>query len=149
MGGFPSTHFVKTDMECFHFTSTHFSPSIVENQIKKAYEAEFVCSICKVDTESKWICLGCGVISCGRYVKGHALEHYKTTGHQLALDIESKACHWYDFQRAHVLFVCSYIDDEYIVAAGKYESELEKLRKTITDILAGLETTYAFFVIHS
>ena len=85
---------ISTTMECCHFHSANFQPEAVLKQMKRADEKERFCSICSLDTESKWLCLACGTISCGRYVKGHALEHFKKTGHQLALDMESKACHW-------------------------------------------------------
>lgn len=116
-------------MECVHFGPDHFQPGVVEKQMRKGNEKERFCSLCQVETESRWLCLACGVIRCGRYVKGHALDHFKTTGHRLALDMESKACY-------------CYVDDEYIVA-GKAEPELERLRKIITDMLAGLEASDA------
>ena len=87
-------------MECLHFDPDHFQPEIVEKKLRKEDEKERFCSLCMVETESRWICLACGVISCGRYVAGHALQHFKTTGHKLALDMESKACHWYVSKRA-------------------------------------------------
>lgn len=84
-------------MECLHFSTSNFHPETVIKSLKESDDEHRFCSECQEETESKWICLSCGVISCGRYVKGHALEHFKKSKHLFALDLESKACHWYEF----------------------------------------------------
>jgi len=47
-----------------------------------------VCSVCHT-TESLWICLLCGNIGCGRYVKEHARLHFKETMHAYALELQT------------------------------------------------------------
>ncbi|TPP60818.1 Histone deacetylase 6 [Fasciola gigantica] len=42
------------------------------------------CSSC-TQTEEIWVCLLCHETGCGRYAQAHMLEHYKTTGHPIAL----------------------------------------------------------------
>lgn len=37
--------------------------------------------------DSLWICLICGHIGCGRYLKGHASTHHKDTGHTYAMQL--------------------------------------------------------------
>ncbi|KAI8902485.1 hypothetical protein BC833DRAFT_572969 [Globomyces pollinis-pini] len=114
-------------MECSHFTSDNFKPSLVQQALENyntVLESGY-CSKCKIETESRWICLCCGIISCGRFVKGHAVEHHKESKHTVALDLVSKACHCY---------VC----DEYVYA-GALESDLDKLRAIVTDLIAGID----------
>ncbi|KJE89621.1 BRCA1 associated protein [Capsaspora owczarzaki ATCC 30864] len=41
-------------------------------------------------TSSLWICLICGHIGCGRYVDGHAYEHFRETQHTYAMELESQ-----------------------------------------------------------
>lgn len=112
-------------MDCAHFSKEHFNPISVEHALKSLPESERFCSNCKAETDTRWTCLQCGTISCGRFEKGHALKHYKETGHVVALDLVTKACHCYE---------C----DEYIVA-GNLEADLDKLRKTVTDIISGID----------
>ncbi|XP_073960645.1 ubiquitin carboxyl-terminal hydrolase 3-like [Choristoneura fumiferana] len=52
------------------------------------------CSECAVKDQN-WICLQCGVVSCGRYVSAHAKQHAETSGHQLCMscDIYSVYCY--------------------------------------------------------
>ena len=53
-----------------------------------------LCTIC--DTSSDlWICLICGNVGCGRYKGGHAKEHWKGSGHNFALEIETQ--HVWDY----------------------------------------------------
>jgi BRCA1-associated protein len=47
------------------------------------------CATCQ-SKENIWICLICGHIGCGRYVGGHAFEHYRQTSHLYALEIDTK-----------------------------------------------------------
>ena len=37
--------------------------------------------------EHPWVCLACGEVRCGRFAKGHALEHGKAEGHAVAMDV--------------------------------------------------------------
>uniref|UniRef100_A0A1B6CU37 BRCA1-associated protein n=1 Tax=Clastoptera arizonana TaxID=38151 RepID=A0A1B6CU37_9HEMI len=40
-------------------------------------------------TESLWICLICGHVGCGRYVQGHAYNHYIETQHCYSMQLEN------------------------------------------------------------
>ncbi|MFS8009447.1 putative transcription factor C2H2 family [Helianthus anomalus] len=37
-----------------------------------------------------WACLICGFVGCGRYKKGHAIEHYRQAQHCYSLELETK-----------------------------------------------------------
>lgn len=39
--------------------------------------------------DSLWICLICGHVGCGRYVKGHAFKHYLDTQHCYSMQLEN------------------------------------------------------------
>ncbi|KAJ3309994.1 Ubiquitin carboxyl-terminal hydrolase 3 [Boothiomyces sp. JEL0838] len=112
-------------MNCSHFNKTNFKPEIIQKALKNYDKEKGYCSECKAETDSRWICLACAKISCGRFEKGHALEHFKSSTHTVALDLESKACH-------------CYLCDEYI-HAGDLEDELDQLRKTVTDMISGID----------
>ena len=47
-------------------------------------------------TESVWLCVSCGVLSCGRYVKACALRHYEDTNkkHAVCMDTKETAVFW-------------------------------------------------------
>ncbi|KKY28898.1 putative ring and ubp finger domain [Phaeomoniella chlamydospora] len=47
------------------------------------------CETCHAD-HNLWQCLICGKIGCGRYDAAHAFQHYQTTSHSFAMDMESK-----------------------------------------------------------
>ncbi|CAK9779634.1 zf-UBP-domain-containing protein [Cutaneotrichosporon oleaginosum] len=47
------------------------------------------CGMCD-STDDSWICVVCGSVGCGRYSKGHARRHWKDTGHQLAMELETQ-----------------------------------------------------------
>lgn len=49
---------------------------------------ESMCVECKA-RESLWICLICGHIGCGRYVHGHAYQHYVDTHHCYSMQLGS------------------------------------------------------------
>lgn len=48
------------------------------------------CLECKA-TESLWICLICGHVGCGRYVQGHAHQHYTETHHCYSMQLGSNS----------------------------------------------------------
>lgn len=52
-------------------------------------EAVYECFEC-TSTESVWICMICGHIGCGRYQEAHAYDHYMSTNHLYALEIETQ-----------------------------------------------------------
>lgn len=55
----------------------------------QASEHSSKCSVCGTPT-NLWICLICGHVGCGRYRDGHANEHWKTSGHCYALELETQ-----------------------------------------------------------
>lgn len=48
-----------------------------------------LCSVCD-SADDLWICLVCGNAGCGRYKGGHAKEHFKKTGHNFSLELETQ-----------------------------------------------------------
>lgn len=42
------------------------------------------CKSCEHPAEN-WICLSCKEVLCSRFINGHMLEHYESTGHCLAI----------------------------------------------------------------
>jgi len=69
----------KTD--CPHFSS-HVVMGIVQ-KVAPAFQNN-ACKTCK-DKSENWICLTCGDTFCSRFVQGHAMVHYKETGHAITL----------------------------------------------------------------
>lgn len=69
-------------MECPHVNeNVKIEAPLTERDTK-----EWVCADCS-STNQLWMCLYCGVIHCGRYVKRHALEHWqKLSNHTLCMD---------------------------------------------------------------
>ncbi|KAI8323273.1 BRAP2-domain-containing protein [Martensiomyces pterosporus] len=55
-------------------------------------EAGNCCSVCR-EANDLWICLICGTIGCGRYVNGHAKDHFNQTQHPYSMELESQ-CVW-------------------------------------------------------
>lgn len=53
-----------------------------------------LCRVCDCDSDL-WICLICGNVGCGRYKGGHAKEHWKESGHNYSLEIETQ--HVWDY----------------------------------------------------
>ncbi|KAK6179819.1 hypothetical protein SNE40_012090 [Patella caerulea] len=101
-------------MECPHLeTCVRISSAPVKCENNPP---EFCCSVCLTGS-SPWICLSCGVVSCGRYVSGHAREHYEATQHSVCMD-------------CHNLMTFCYLCDEFVIndtTAGN----LDKLRKNL------------------
>ncbi|TPX38042.1 hypothetical protein SmJEL517_g00049 [Synchytrium microbalum] len=52
-------------------------------------EEQNECAQCGA-TEDLWICLICGHIGCGRYRRAHAREHFTSTQHLYALELETQ-----------------------------------------------------------
>ncbi|KAG9156641.1 hypothetical protein Leryth_006612 [Lithospermum erythrorhizon] len=46
-----------------------------------------ICSVCGT-LKNLWVCLICGFVGCGRYEKGHAIEHWRETQHHYSLELE-------------------------------------------------------------
>ncbi|KAK0044152.1 ubiquitin carboxyl-terminal hydrolase 3 [Biomphalaria pfeifferi] len=76
----------------------------------------FKCTACHTE-ESPWICLTCGEINCGRYIKGHAKEHHEsfTELHAVCMD-------------CHNLMAFCYKCDDFVINDTNF-GHLEKLRK--------------------
>ncbi|GLC33564.1 hypothetical protein PLESTM_000085000 [Pleodorina starrii] len=47
------------------------------------------CGVCATAVDL-WICLICGHVGCGRYRAGHAADHWRTSGHCYALELETQ-----------------------------------------------------------
>lgn len=48
---------------------------------------ESKCMDCDYDGESLWMCIICGHIACGRYINGHAHDHFTQTQHTYAMQL--------------------------------------------------------------
>lgn len=73
-------------MECTHVGQAVKVGSQLIQKIRREKTTQWSCSICR-STKSPWICLRCGVISCGRYVNGHAKAHHEENQqHSVCLD---------------------------------------------------------------
>ncbi|ODV63186.1 Etp1p [Ascoidea rubescens DSM 1968] len=59
------------------------------NNFNTNEHTEDKCFFCGIQ-QNLWICLICGNIGCGRYDSGHAIEHFKETGHCFSMDINSQ-----------------------------------------------------------
>jgi len=95
-------------MECPHLDKTspsHPTPLTILESIE-----ELKCSEC-VSKESVWLCITCGVLSCGRYVKAHGLKHkeYHKT-HSLCIETKELSVFCYDCDE----FVINDTPDKYI-----------------------------------
>lgn len=72
--------------------------------------SEFKCSECD-STESVWLCITCGLLSCGRYVKAHGLKHkeYSKT-HSVCIETKELSVFCYDCDE----FVINDTEEKYI-----------------------------------
>ena len=46
-----------------------------------------ICQECQEQQDSLWLCITCGHVGCGRYIKGHAYLHYSKTQHNFAMQV--------------------------------------------------------------
>ena len=81
-------------MQCPHLSEQVFCYETLCEKLNEMDLNQANCQGCQSLTDSRWLCLTCGQVNCGRFVKAHAKEHYKSTQHPVALDLETKACHW-------------------------------------------------------
>ncbi|PSN54291.1 Ubiquitin carboxyl-terminal hydrolase 3 [Blattella germanica] len=62
-------------MEC-----PHLAMSVkIQNTLRKEntdVTKEWHCAVCS-NSQDPWVCLHCGMVNCGRYIKGHAKEHFE------------------------------------------------------------------------
>ena len=123
-------------MDCPHIPQ--ISKKAVEKKIVTSSTplALKLCHSCGVSVESKWMCLMCGDINCGRYscssmnrrfVKGHALLHFTETKHPISIDLDSFACHWY--RTPSTWHDNSYLCDDYVYSSD--DLPLEDVRSMI------------------
>ncbi|CAK1542254.1 unnamed protein product [Leptosia nina] len=105
-------------MEC-----SHLLDNVNLNSASKiediANTKSFKCSDCP-ETEQNWLCLQCGLISCGRYVNGHAKQHSESFDHQLCMSCE-------------IYSVYCYKCDEY-VSNDTDEQSIDKIRQRVRKI---------------
>lgn len=50
-------------------------------------QVESKCMICSYEGESLWMCIICGHVACGRYISGHAYDHFAETQHTYAMQL--------------------------------------------------------------
>ena len=55
-----------------------------------------VCQECNLQQDSLWLCITCGHVGCGRYIKGHAYLHYSKTQHNFAMQV-GQSCRVWDY----------------------------------------------------
>ncbi|CAG2101489.1 unnamed protein product [Medioppia subpectinata] len=82
-------------MECPHLCQLN-GAKVANNPVLKWLTAspDFECSVCK-SKKSSWICVHCGQVGCGRYVSGHAKQHFEQmAAHSLCFDSDSFAVFW-------------------------------------------------------
>lgn len=80
------------------------------------------CAVCH-STSSLWICLLCGYIGCGRYLNGHAYQHFLQTQHVYALNIDTQRT-WDYLQDRYVHRLVRNETDGKIIPIPSIEEEL-------------------------
>lgn len=50
-------------------------------------QMESKCLDCSYEGESLWMCIICGYVACGRYINGHAYDHFTQTQHTYAMQL--------------------------------------------------------------
>jgi BRCA1-associated protein len=65
-----------------------------------------------------WICLICGHVGCGRYRGSHAADHWQSSGHGYALELETQR-------------VWDYVNDSYVhrLIQSKTNGKLVEVRQ--------------------
>jgi len=80
-------------MECPHLSSNLKIPSPASKNDILA--GQWQCTVCRT-VKSSWLCLHCGAVNCGRYVNGHAKEHFEANPeHSICMDCTSYASYCY------------------------------------------------------
>ncbi|XP_064648474.1 ubiquitin carboxyl-terminal hydrolase 3-like [Lineus longissimus] len=108
-------------MECPHLNeSIVFTAPSTKNGCPPS---QWCCSVCETD-RSPWLCLTCGIVNCGRYVHGHAVQHFeKDHQHCVCLDCNSYAAYCYSCDE----FILNDTESKQIDCARKILQELEEL----------------------
>lgn len=80
----------------FTNASSRINPSNPDDPYSQPFGSSVsnLCSVCDC-AEDLWICLICGYVGCGRYLRGHAKDHWKETAHSFALELETQ--HVWDY----------------------------------------------------
>ncbi|KPI98358.1 Ubiquitin carboxyl-terminal hydrolase 3 [Papilio xuthus] len=80
-------------MECTHLLD---NVKVDKNSIFQdgTITKNFKCSECTTP-EQNWLCLQCGVVNCGRYVKGHAQSHAEAADHYLCMSCDAYSVYCY------------------------------------------------------
>ncbi|KAJ2336971.1 hypothetical protein GGI00_000521 [Coemansia sp. RSA 2681] len=76
------------------------------------------CSVCGC-TGDLWICLVCGTIGCGRYVNGHAKDHFNETQHPYSMELQSQ-CVWDYVGDGYVHRLLQNMADRKVIALDAY-----------------------------
>eukprot|EP01123_Difflugia_compressa_P000729 TRINITY_DN10847_c0_g1_i1.p1 TRINITY_DN10847_c0_g1~~TRINITY_DN10847_c0_g1_i1.p1 ORF type:complete len:389 (-),score=25.49 TRINITY_DN10847_c0_g1_i1:106-1272(-) len=76
---------VSVSTSCSHI-ELNYSPLVIE-KLKQLSIVDGCCSSCHYPNEN-WFCAKCGTTHCGRHIKGHGLEHYKSSDHCIMMSFE-------------------------------------------------------------
>ncbi|BFZ05128.1 hypothetical protein BsWGS_08167 [Bradybaena similaris] len=98
---------------------THVENLVVSTDESILDPSRWQCSVCGT-TEWVWACLTCANFACGRLNEQHAVQHFETTQHPLAIEINEK-------------YVYCYICDEYVIKDNA-QGDIESLRSALIDI---------------
>ena len=92
--------------------------------VKTEYLESFSFSACD-STESVWLCVSCGVLSCGRYVKAHGLRHFEDSHRKHAVCIDTK-------ETAVFCYTC----DDFVVNDTP-DSKIDSIRSKLLSLASG------------
>lgn len=112
-------------MECVHLQDcTSLSlPDFAELAKRTKAKNALKCKACD-STESVWLCVSCGILSCGRYVKAHGLRHFEDTHKKHAVCMDTK-------ETAVFCYAC----DDFIVNDTP-DSKLDSIRSKLLSLTA-------------
>jgi len=86
-------HAVYVSSTCPHTVSLQPNiPNII--QLIHSLDKISKCNSCDHNIEN-WMCLSCGVISCGRNIQAHAHDHHSQTSHPIATSLADLSCWCY------------------------------------------------------
>jgi len=114
-------------MECPHILQSS-TVALTLKDLAAILKKPIQCSGCKAKS-SIWICVTCGQLNCGRYVKGCALAHYRKTtnnNHQSSKQSPHSVC-----LEINELSVFCYACDDFIVNDTN-DTKLDRMRAVIT-----------------
>lgn len=120
--------------------------SLDQNQAQRVASANLAkCGLCELN-QNLWICLHCGHLGCGRKYfdgtggNGHAVDHFKTTGHAVAVKTGTISA------EGNASIFCYHCDDdvkdealrEHLKTLGIEVNEMQKTEKTMAEIVTTL-----------